>query len=44
MKITEKVFNIMVKFKDEAAMMITVTLDQAICKKFLDDSGKFDMK
>lgn len=43
MKITEKVFNIMVKFKDEAAMMITVTLDQAKCRKFLDDSGRFDL-
>ncbi len=43
MKITEKNFNIMVKFKDEAAMVISVILDQAKCKKFLDDSGRFDL-
>lgn len=43
MKITEKNFSIMVKFKDEAAMVINVLLDQAKCKKFLDDSGRFDM-
>lgn len=43
MKIKEKSFNIMVKLKDEAAMKITVVLDQAKIKKILDDCGVFDL-
>lgn len=42
MKIKDKQFNLIFKFKDEVAMLVTVVMDQPLCKEYLDKSEAFD--